>query len=257
MNTIQTFIKCLHSPTYIGRFRFKSIGKTIGYVFLLMFLASIPAGVFLTNTVFSGVSQLESALSHEELPQFSISNGRLSSEMDEPFRKMEDAQGNIIIFDPSGRTTADELELGENVTAFLEERFVLEMNGDRQTFRYEQAGNFHIEKEDLLSYMESVDGLLLLFIPVILVCMYLLTTALKFIGIFSLSVFGLLIRKASPIPLSYRQIWIICAYTVTLPTLIMTIFNAFPFQLPYSFTVYWLIAFVWLYVVFKIPRKSR
>ncbi|RSL30923.1 DUF1189 domain-containing protein [Salibacterium salarium] len=260
MNIFQTFIKSLHSPTYVGRFRFKGIGKTIGFIFFLMFIASIPAAVSLTSSIYTAVNQLETALGHEEMPAFEIRDGTMeSSTTEDSYRSMEGENGENIIFDTTGSIDNEDIQEDEKVTAFLQEQLIFKSGGETQSFHYDQVGNFNITKEDLLSYIGAVDGLLLLFIPVVMILMYLLFTALKFVGIFSLSLFGLLIKKAAPIPLSYRQIWIICAHAVTLPTIIMTIVNMLPGQIPWSFTIYWIIAFIWLYFVFtKLPvPKSK
>ncbi|MDQ0299713.1 hypothetical protein J2S78_002133 [Salibacterium salarium] len=259
MNIIQSFIKSLYSPRYTGRFRFKGIGKTIGYIFFLMFIASIPAAIILTNTIWTGVNQLETALNHDKMPDFEINDEGLQSENEDVHLSLEGEQGEIIIFDTAGQTTNNELQQNEKVTAFLQEELVFKNNGETQTFPYEQIGGFNVSKEDLNSYISAVDGLLLLVVPVVLLFMYLLSTALKFIGIFSLSVFGLLIKKASPIPLSYRQLWILSAHAVTLPTIAITLLNLLPFQIPWSFSIYWLIAFIWLYLIFTklpIPKKK-
>ncbi|RSL34514.1 DUF1189 domain-containing protein [Salibacterium salarium] len=260
MNIIQSFIKSLYSPSYTGRFRFKGIGKTIGYIFFLMFIASIPAAIILTNSIWTGVNQLETALANDKIPDFEINDEGLQSlENEDVHLSLEGKNGETIIFDTKGETTNIDLQQNKKVTAFLQEELVFKNNGETQTFPYDQIGGFNVSKEDLNSYVSAVDGLLLLVVPVVLLFMYLLSTALKFIGIFSLSVFGLLIKKASPIPLSYRQLWILSAHAVTLPTIALTLLNSLPFQIPWSFSIYWLIAFIWLYLIFTklpIPKKK-
>ncbi|MGY4690314.1 DUF1189 domain-containing protein [Salibacterium sp. K-3] len=264
MNIIQTFLKSLYSPGYIGRFRFKGIGRTIGFVFFLMLAASIPSAITLTSSVIGGINQIETALTHEEMPAFSISGGEIVSQ-GEPYVDTTDEQKRRIVFDAEGRFSADEMEsLKEqhNVTAFLEEEFVLNAGGEQRSFSYDLAGGFTISKSELASLIDGAGGLLFLFIPAAVLLMYLFTTALKFIGICTLSVYGLLIRKQSPLPLSYRQIWIMCAYAVTMPTILFTIIHIMPGQFPdyLQNMMYWFTAFVWLAVIYRklpVPKKKR
>ncbi|WP_158735091.1 DUF1189 domain-containing protein [Alteribacillus sp. YIM 98480] len=254
MNIFQKFIKSLYSPTFIGRFRFQGIGKTIGYVFFLMLLTSIPVSVLFTNTIFSTANKVENALS-EEIPDFQLQNGQLHSEQNDP--QIYEHENETIVFDATGEITREDIEQEENTTALLREEVVIAEDGTIQTFRYDQAGNIQLSKDDIITFADTLSGLFPILIPVVLVLLYLFSTALKFIGIFALTLFGLLIKKAAPIRLTYRQIWIICAYTVTLPTVISALIDVMPFQLPFAFTLYWAIAFFMLYNVYKNLPKPK
>ncbi|SFP21788.1 DUF1189 domain-containing protein [Salibacterium halotolerans] len=264
MTTLQTFIKSLYSAVYIGRFRFKSIGKTIGYIFFLMIAASIPAAITLTVSITGGINQLESALTHDDMPAFTIS-GRTIDSGDSASRDLTDDSGRRIVFDPEGTLSEEDIAVikeQKQVTAFLEDEFVLNTRSEQRSFAYSMAGGFTISKNDMTSLIQGADGLLFLFIPVTILLMYLFTTALKFIGISFLSVYGLMIRRRSPVPLSYRQIWIMCAYAVTLPTMVVTVVNLFPGRFPdYQQNIlYWFTAFVWLAVIYSrlpVPKKKR
>ncbi|SFL67138.1 DUF1189 domain-containing protein [Salibacterium qingdaonense] len=264
MTILQTFIKSLYSAVYVGRFRFKGIGKSIGYIFFLMIAASIPAAISLTLSITGGINQLESALTHDDMPDFTISGGDIQAG-DSSFVDITDERSRRIIFDPGGTLSQSErthIKEQDEVTAFLEDEFVLNTGMEQRSFAYRMAEGFTIPKKDMTSLIQGADGLLFLFIPVTILLMYLFNTALKFIGICFLSVYGLIIRKRSPVPLSYRQIWIICAYAVTMPTILLTLINLFPGRLPdYQQNIlYWFIAFVWLAVVYSrlpVPKKKR
>ncbi|MFB5662064.1 DUF1189 family protein [Alteribacillus sp. HJP-4] len=183
MNIFKKFFKSLYSFRTIGSFRFQGIGKTILYVFFLMFIASIPSSIIFTST----------------------------------------------FLDPDSR----------------------------QQFINMQLENVNLPESDASSIMETIEGMLPILIPVGVIGLYLISVALKFIGIFFLSLFGLMIRKTAPQLLSYRQIWMISAYTVTLPTIIIALIDLLPFVIPLSFTIYWIIAFFMLYQVFKHLPKPK
>ncbi|MFB4164743.1 DUF1189 domain-containing protein [Alteribacillus sp. JSM 102045] len=254
MNIFQKFMKSLYSPLYIGRFRFQGIGKTIGYVFFLMLLTSIPVSFIFTNTITSAANKVENALS-EDIPDFQLQNGILHSDQTEPLIYNQD--NGTVVFDTTGEFTREDINQEEETTALLREELIIAEGGEVQTFRYDQAGNLQLSKDEVLSFTDTLTGLFPILIPVILILLYLFAAALKFIGIFALSFFGLLIKKAAPISLSYRQIWIMSAYAVTLPTVITAIIDIMPFHVPFAFTLYWIIAFFMLYQVYKNLPKPK
>ncbi|WP_252311694.1 DUF1189 domain-containing protein [Sinobaca sp. H24] len=254
MSMIQLFIKSLYSPLHIARFRFQKITKTILYIFFLMALASIPAGIALSQSL-SHVSDELDTLLQEDVPDFSIENGELISEAEGPQTIGEG--GRELIFDPSGEVTAEEIA-SSGQSALLQEEVVIGSGDNSQVYSYSQAGSISFTKQELSNLAASLQDVFYILIPVAVVGLYLLNTTLKFIGIFALSVFGLMIRKTSPIPLSYRFIWTMSAFAVTLPTMIIALLDLFPFQIPAVFTIYWVIAFFMLYRAFRsLPRPKK
>ncbi|WP_240376647.1 DUF1189 domain-containing protein [Bacillus piscicola] len=254
MNLIQTFIKSLYSSVYIGRFRFHGIGKTIGYVFFLMLLASIPSSILLTNTILSVTDRIDDAFT-DEIPDFTLEDGVLHSNQDTPLINKENAE--TIIFDSTGEMKESDIDNTSDTLALLREKIIIIDNGNKNTFRYEQAGDLQLTKEDIVSMMSTIESLLPIFIPVFLLILYLFSTALKFVGITALSLFGLLIRNVAPLSLSYRHIWMLCAYTVTLPTILLSLAELLPFPLPGGFIIYWALAFIMLYQVYRHLPKPR
>lgn len=255
MSIIQLFIKSLYSPLHIARFRFQKIGKTILYIFFLMLLASIPASIALSQSLSQVSAELDTIL-QEDVPEFSIENGQLISEAEGPQYIGEG--DDEMVFDPSGEITAAEMAEA-NQSALLQEEVVIGSGGGSQVYSYSQAGNISFTKQELSNLASSLQDVLYILIPVAVIGLYLLNTTLKFVGIFALSVFGLMIRKASPIPLPYRFIWIMSAFAVTLPTIATTLLDLLPFQIPVGFTIYWLLAFFMLYKAYRslpVPKKS-
>ncbi|MFC5713389.1 DUF1189 domain-containing protein [Thalassorhabdus alkalitolerans] len=254
MNVIQQFIRSLYSPKYIAAFRFSGIGKAISYIFFLMFITSIPAGITFTSSMLTLTSQVDSAL-HEDLPDFELRNGILHADQEEPLY-IED-NGDTIIFDATGTVSREDIDT-EPAIALLREEVVVIEDGTIESFSYGQAANLHLTKDEIISLMDTVSGLLPILIPVFLLGLYLFVTAMKFIGIFSLSLFGLLLRRKVAIRLPYRNIWIMSAYAVTLPTLVLAIIDAAGIALPFSFTVYWAIAFIMLFAAYRrLPKPKK
>ncbi|WP_183040883.1 DUF1189 domain-containing protein [Salipaludibacillus neizhouensis] len=254
MNIFKQFISSLHSPETIAKFRMQKIGKTILYVFFLMLITSIPFSIQLGANV-NNLYTYVSTNVEESIPDFSVENGILKSDVEEPIITEND--NTVIIFDPTGELTP--LDLNEYQTAFalLDREAVLVIEGNPQPVSYQDLGT-DISKAELSEHIETFGGLLPLIIGVMIVGLYLFTTALKFIGIFTLSVITLLLKRKTANQLNFKQGWVLSAYAVTLPTIIFAVFDAIGLNIPFSFAIYWVIAIVMINLVLRnIPKPKQ
>ncbi|RXI99438.1 DUF1189 domain-containing protein [Anaerobacillus alkaliphilus] len=256
MNIFQQFIKSIYSPPTVAKFRFQGIGKTILYVFVLMLITTSITAYQLATTISTTVQQFQADL-RDELPDFELRNSILISDIEEPIYLTQN--GDMVIFDTTGTLTKAEIENRyNNVLALLETEAVLVSEGVAESFRYRDLGNINMSKQQVEELTETVVDLLPLIISMIVLILYLVLTALKFIGIFVLTLFGLIMKKTSEATLSYKQIWILSAYAVTLPTVFFAVTDALRIQIPISFTLYWVVAVIMLYLIFKeIPKPKQ
>lgn len=119
MNIFQQFIKSLYSPETIAKFRFQKIGKTILYIFFFMLISTIPPSTMLGLSINNFFNQTEKHL-NETFPDFSIENGMLHSDLEEPLIIEED--GEYIIFDSTGELTPNHVVDYESAFALRRER---------------------------------------------------------------------------------------------------------------------------------------
>ncbi len=255
MNIFQQFVKSIFSPPTVAKFRFQGIGKTILYVFLLMLITTSVAAFQLGSIISTSIQQFQTDLT-DELPNFELRNSVLISDIEEPLYLDQD--GNIIIFDSTGTLTREEIESQfDNALALLETEAILVTEGIAEAFRYRDLGNINVTKQQIEGMTETVVGLLPLIISIVVLILYLVSTALKFIGIFALTLFGLIMKKSSEAVLSYKQIWILSAYAVTLPTTFFAIIDVLRIHIPFAFTLYWIVAVIMLFLIFKeIPKQN-
>ncbi|WP_096188405.1 DUF1189 domain-containing protein [Evansella halocellulosilytica] len=254
MNIFQQFVKSLYSPETIAKFRFQKIGKTILYVFFLMFITSIPAAYYLGSGINTMFNHVESHLD-ETIPDFSIQNGTLESEVNDPLI-IEETDG-VIIFDPTGEYTESDVAEHGDAFAMLEREALFVTNGVVETFNYQQLG-LNVSKDQAMDFADSLGGILPIIIGLIVVIMYIFTTAMKFIGIFTLSLISLFMKRNTASQLRYRHCWILSAYAVTMPTILFALLEGLGIFIPFSFTVYWVIAIVMMYFVLReIPQPKQ
>lgn len=253
MNIFQQFLKSLYSPKTIARFRFQGIGKTILYIFVMMFLVSIPLAITNTNSFMKlaklGIEKLETA------PEFQFKDDSLLMESKEPFIEAED--DFLLVIDSTNSISIEEANNYSTAIFLFEKELITYEYGKVNQYSYSQFGNLSLKKEDFIKLMKTLHSLLPLFIPIFLVILYLTTTALKFIGITVLATIGLVLLNIVKVRLNYKQLWVLAAYAVTLPTALLNVLEAFIPILPYTFILYWGIAIYIMYVVLSnIPKPK-
>ncbi|SDY53605.1 Protein of unknown function [Evansella caseinilytica] len=251
MNIFKQFVKSLYSPETIAKFRHQKIGKTIFYVFFFMLIASIPISIQLGSSVISFFQQAEKHLA-EDLPDFTVDNGILHSEAAEPIHLT--SQDYLLIFDASGELTPDEIDDQGTVIALLEREVLIQKDSVRRSFGYQEF-NFDLSSAAAGEFLQTISGSLPLIIGILIVFLYLFLTGAKFVGIFALSLIGLIMNKNKA--LRYRHSWTLAAYSATLPTILLTLFDALRITVPFTFSIYWIIAIVILHLAFReIPNRN-
>ncbi|MCA0986053.1 DUF1189 domain-containing protein [Guptibacillus algicola] len=254
MNIFKQLFYSLYSPKMMARFRFQKLGKPILYVFLLMAIASVPVGILTTVTFTNAYGELKSHI--KDVPDFELVEGELSSDQDEPFIKKDN--GDTFLFDTTGETKPDDIERYQSVTAFLGDRMIIKDSGTVQEFSYNNFSTMSFTKQEVIELSENLDDLLPIFIPLVIFVVYLLQTGLKFIGVTVLATIGLLLKNITQRKVSYKQLWVLSAYAVTIPTLFFAIMSLLRTQVPFGFLLYWLVATMLLFMVIKeipLPKK--
>ncbi|GMN98067.1 DUF1189 domain-containing protein [Parageobacillus thermoglucosidasius] len=254
MNMFVQLWKSLYSPKDIARFRFQGIGKTIGYVFLLTFLSILPMAYYLTTSFVEGIRNT-SALLQNELPSFTIENGQLHSSAKEPVHI--DQHGFTIVFDSTGQVTKEDVERFNNAIGLLKHEAVLIANHQSQYYSYSAFPDVKITDKDVHSFIETLQSLLPVFIPLLFIIIYLFASASKFIGICILAFFGLILRSTLDKKLQYRHTWIMSAYSVTLSTVFFAVMEALQTAVPYAAFIHWFVSIVVLFLAMKEVPSSR
>ncbi|OLO26951.1 hypothetical protein BTR23_21530 [Alkalihalophilus pseudofirmus] len=254
MNIFKQLIRSLYSPKDIAIFRFQGIGKTIFYVFLLMAIISIPNAVSISTTTYQGVNYLATSL-QEEIPDFALQNGVLTSDFSSPY--IDGDESNFFILDSTGELTVNDIYQYDNGLALLEREAVIMTDGIAETIRYRDFGNLNLTKAEISSLVTSIADVLPIILSIILLLLYIFITALKFIGITVLALIGLVFKNKAGLNLKYRHLWILSAYTVTLPTAFFALTESFGIFIPFSMFFYWAIAIFMLYRVLQyVPKPT-
>ncbi len=254
LNVFKQLYYSLYSPKMMARFRFQKLGKPILYVFLLMILTSVPVGIITAVSFTNAYNELKMYMT--DVPEFTLEDGTLNSNQSTPLVRKED--GNTFIFDATGETKPDDVDTYDSAIAFLEDRIIVKDAGASQEFDYSNFSSMTFTKKDVIDLSENLDNLLPIFIPLLIFVVYLFQTGLKFIGITVLATIGLLVRSMTRRKVSYKQLWILSVYAVTIPTLFFAIMALLKTTVPFGFLLYWFIAVMLLYLTIKeipLPKK--
>jgi hypothetical protein len=254
MNIFKQFYKSTYSPKDIASFRFQGIGKTILYVFLLTLLSILPAIYYLSTMLIAGIEDTKSVMNNE-LPPFTIDNGSLSAETDVPLTI--DKGDFTIVIDPTGVITTEDVEDANNAIALLKNEIAVAAGGRIDTYSYSMLEGLTLSKEDFIDIVDTIDGMKGIIIPVMSLIMFLFSSAVNFIEVSILAWFGLLLKGLAGKNISYRHLWRMAAYSVTLPTLFFTIMSALNTPVPNSFIINWFVEIIILYLALKeIPSEK-
>ncbi|MDQ0175199.1 DUF1189 domain-containing protein [Bacillus chungangensis] len=253
MSIFKQFIKSLYSPNDIAKYRYQKIGKTILYVFFLMFISVIPFvyhfGVLTLEIVNEGREVVE-----EELPPFYIRNGELTSDLQEPLTIRKEKI--TFIFDSTGTMTKEAAERKTNVIALLKNELVVTSTGaNTQSFSYTTIGE--MSNETIVSFFDSAKGAIWIIIPIIFIVFYTLVSGIGFLKITIFSYLALLLAKLFSKQLVYRHAWRITAYCMTLSTVFFMIMEFMQIVFPFHLYLDWFIITIMMYLsIREIPSPK-
>lgn len=254
MNIFKQFYKSIYSPRDIAIFRLQGIGKTILYVFFLTFISILPTIFYLITAISTGVETARTVIENE-IPPFSIADGTLTAETDVPVTVEKDDFSFIL--DPTGTLSTENVADEENAIALLKDEFVMAAGGTTDTYPYSMMEGFQITESDLLEFIEMIDGVKGIMIPIISIIIFLIASAINFIEVSILALFGLALKNLTDRKLNYGQLWRMSAYSETLPTLFFTIMAAIKTPVPNSFMINWFVAIIVLYLAIREVPKPK
>ncbi|MBU8805935.1 DUF1189 domain-containing protein [Bacillus subtilis] len=250
MNVFQLFIKSTYSPRDIAKTRFQGIGKAILYVFLLSVLFAIPTAYYVSTGTVKSMNGFKTVL-NKDFPDFTISNGKLQT--DEKKATESQANGFVIVFDPTDSYGTEQIEAKQNAIGILQNKFVLAIDGQAQEMSYSMMPS-ELQKKDVIAGLNQNKAMIVTFLSALI---FLVTAAGKFIEVSFLALIGLIIKNSQKKHLSYHQLWKLSAYSITLSTVFFTIMRALEATVPSEFLLNWFVNFVILFLVLKeIPSKK-
>ncbi|MCU9613888.1 DUF1189 domain-containing protein [Caldibacillus lycopersici] len=254
MNIFKQFYKSLYSPKDMVNFRNQKMGKTIGYLFFLSLIATLPIFIITATIISNGIDRVENTLMND-LPEFEIQDGTLVSNSNEPIHVQKDDFS--IIFDSTGTITVNDALNEANTLSILKNDVAINLEGQTDSFTYSFLELDSLTKDQLADIVQSVDSFIPVINIVIFILFYLFQAASSFIKVTILALIGLIIKNSLKETLTYGQSWKLSAYAITLPTLFFTIMEALQVTVPLGGMINWAVMVIMLFLVIKeIPKQS-
>ncbi|WP_416728987.1 DUF1189 family protein [Fictibacillus sp. JL2B1089] len=117
--------------------------------------------------------------------------------------------------------------------------------------------SFGLNPDQMQNFASTLDGILPIIIAVIYVVMYVLFSGILFSGASILAVLAIPVAKLLKKRQSYRHLWVLSCYSITIPSVLLTALFFVNIHIPYSFLWFWILAFLICVIsITKIPRKK-
>jgi hypothetical protein len=122
---------------------------------------------------------------------------------------------------------------------------------------FQNFQNYGLNPGQMQDFASSVNGVLPIIIIVIYLAMYIIFSGILFSGVSVLSGIGLSLSKVFNKKISYRHLWVMSCYSITLPVVLLTIIFLMNVHIPYSFFLFWVLTFIILAIAInKSPDKK-
>ncbi|EIT85183.1 hypothetical protein A374_10585 [Fictibacillus macauensis ZFHKF-1] len=253
--TLLTIFKKSLLPSTLSQLRFSSVKKAIGYLFVLILLTSLPYSIILSATIQEGVHAFKEGIT-TGISSFTIEKGQFHSELTQPL--ISQHNGVTVIFDSTGTYSPQDVLKQKNVIAFLQKDIIFSLQNTSQISPYASLFKEKLTKKEVEGWIAHYESLLWIIYSLIIIGSYLFALLLKFIGVSVLAIIGLVLASILRKNINYQRLWILAAYTVTLPTILFAVFQLVSLNLPFSFSLYWGFAIVLFYLVLrKIPSAKK
>lgn len=235
-NQIEKLKGCIFDKNFGKKIKNETLGNSFKFFFVFMFFISILIMAKFSVAVNLIMDQAVSKL-NSEYSNFEVKNGKFIYYGEMPVLKVED--DIAVVIDTTGTTDETTLKrysagvfINENKVIFKKNEF------DKRIYDLEDFKDTDFTKKDLVDGIKSVK------IPFIIICFILgviFIYILKLIGILFVTIIGLIFNRTSNRKLKYVDIFKISIYAVVLPSIIKVIITSAELQIPFFFSIYYLI----------------
>lgn len=261
MNIFKRFWKSLFSPQDIATFRKDKVGSSIVYIIVLTFVMFLPLAYFTTTTMNNALEVGESTLKNE-IPDFTVQDGKLVT--DDPSVEnlpISIDEGNLhVYYDASGTLDEDDVDnkIGsfDGAFAFLSKEIYVTAGGISQSVSYKTLG---IEnKDDLLNLYASITDMSKIFIPVILLLIFLFALGSTFFRVALFGLFGYILTGFGRGGVSYKENWMMATYAITLAAMFTMIMEWLQIVVPYGMEINLVVTLIVLFLAVRsIPAQTK
>jgi hypothetical protein len=241
MSFFQNILNSIYAPQFYKSLPKKSLGSAFGYYFLLSLLLTIITVVAAIFPITNGVKEFTDKMIPElvnKYPvnlQISIKNGKVSTNVDEPyFIKLPSQKGeapqNLLVIDTKDPFRDDVFEKYNTVAVLTKDHFYYKdtSKGEIRGNDLKNVEDFTLNKTVITNFLKHISPYFIFITPFILLFMFLglylaYTVGLIHVAIVALLLF-LLLKVVKP-SLSYKESFKATLFGITLGLILEALFS--------------------------------
>ena len=227
----------------------QSTGKAIVYLLLVALVVGVVSFIPVVNEFNKFIDDF-AANFDSRIPEFRFANGKLEVSGNMPI-VIEDS-GSTIIIDTSPNAEEMTLDGYDNVILVTSNKIIQKNYVNKRVTDLSALQGVTITRESvkqILPMMKVMGIFIFLFGGFFFVLG-------KFISALIISLVGLIINSARNTGLSYRSIFKISVYSLTLPLLLCTLLDFLPVRIPLLALLFYVIAAVYVYGAINTIKKE-
>jgi hypothetical protein len=249
--------KCfIYSITGFDRYRVllrQSMGKAVGCLILLTFLLSAVVFVpFYTMTHEMSVNALTYAT--EKMPDFKLAGGRLEVYGEMPI-VIEEGDLPVVIDTTPGAEDSILVEY-DNVLLFTESKVIVKSYVNRQEYPFSAFEGMDITKDMLMKALPMIKAYINIIIIITAVFMGILFVGMKFFSALVVSIIGLIANSSSKTNLTFKSIFKLSMFSMTLPLIICTVIDALMIGIPFMPVLFYVGSGIYIFGAIKSIKRE-
>ncbi len=252
-NTKPNFFRCFfYSITSFDKYRLflrQSVGRAVVYLLLLSLFIALIVGI---PTWIEYNKIMESfALNFDSLvPDFRLADGKLEVSGEMPIVVGDDTYP--IVIDTSADAEVRILDQYDTVMLITSDKIIQKNYVDKTVTPLNMFQGLTLTRDDIaqtIPLMKPIGVFVFVFMGIFFILG-------KFISALIISLLGRAINSAKRTNLSYKGIFKISVYAMTLPLLICTALDFVPLRIPFIWVLFYAIAFIYVYGAINNIRKE-
>lgn len=246
------FSRVYYSMAGFSKYRYflrQGTGKAVVYLLLITLVLGVITFIPAVNEYNKIVDELIANFD-SKIPDFEFANGKLEVSGNMPI--IIDDGGATIVIDTSPNAEEAILEEYDSVMLITSDKIIQKNYVDKTVTNLSTLQGVALSREDIkkaLPLMKPLGIFVFIFGGIFFICG-------KFISVFIVSIVGIIINSIRKTGLSYRSIFKISVYSLTLPLLLCTVLSLLPVHIPYLWLLFYLIAAVYVYGVISNIKKE-
>jgi hypothetical protein len=236
MSIWRIFVVSLLSPKQIAEFVAEKKRKLLAFLSFLILICLIPSFISTSVVINTTVDNFQTFMKSKDVPEFQLKNNVLTSDATEPLVKQFD--GGVFIFDTTGAYNEEKVAAEKADLAILKDRIIMYDGTREQQVMYQDLGGFEFSKSMLLEWVDLFANLTWLLIIGAIFFIYLFEFFKILFISFIMALIGLALNASLQTKLPFGRLWVIAGFSLTIPTVVSWVLDAFTINLPFSGMLY-------------------